>query len=98
MTDNHTPLEGSPFAWVAPGVVLTRFNEVATRVHHASADESPPEWFDPSHKPYHGGWLKDGFAVYWAVKLDRTARDTVHPFENVVVANAEHITQLSLLD
>jgi hypothetical protein len=97
MVDNPTPAEGSPFAWMQIGEIITRFGERACRIHHARFEDPHPPWFDPSHRAYQGAAHRDGFSVYWEVTIDKAARTAKHPFEGEVAANVSRIEQLTLL-
>jgi hypothetical protein len=97
MIDNHTAPEGSPFAPIVIGAVITRFGEVATRVHHGTFNTPRPAWFMPTQHENQGAAHKNGFSVYWQVTENEDAREAMHPFESEVANNAIHIVQLTLL-
>ena len=94
-TDNSTPLPDSPFAHMLIGTIGTPFGERIVRVHHATFDDPPPPWFAPMESPRYVGMHSCGFSTYYAVDVNRAARDAAHPFE-AVRANAVHIEQTSL--
>jgi hypothetical protein len=95
MSDKLVAPAGSPFATFTIGAVITRFGELAIRVHHGTFDTPCPGWFTPTEREDQGACHRNGFSVYWQVALNEAAREAAHPFLNTVAATAIRIQQLA---
>jgi hypothetical protein len=76
--------------------VVTRFGEQCTRVELRTYADPIPTWFHPDTNKGHNAIHRDGLSLYFAIKLDLTAREAAHPFTNEVAPNTFCIEQLGL--
>lgn len=86
----------TPFAAIQEGVVATRFGELVVRVVHGTYADPAPAWFTPSKNKAHNAMHRNGFSVYFEIKLNTEARESAHPFDNDVAPRSIFIEQLGL--